>query len=366
MSNLKVLKELAKNLSALIVEDSIAIQNQMKVFLEKLFDKVYVAKDGLEALEICKNHNPNIILTDIQMPKMDGHEFIENLNKTKHSSKIIVCSAYGYSENVEKFLKEGITNFIQKPVNFDQLTNTLLKVIEGEKDEDSFEDELLRNLLIIKKNKAPITLINHYKGLPFIHEGTITLVKEDSIKIQTIKVQVKAILKEKSSIIETNNDTIKVRLKDYDEQNNELTFDNLERIEHLAKKREVIGIVPNEDFSASVFKKDDRYSFDVSSISTKAISFEVKFFDEKIKLNESVNLTLSFNTYYGTSYHDTQTHKERIDSKATVLKIEKLENNLTKIVMLLDLSIANKKILEKYIYQREVAIVKEFKQTSLE
>tara|TARA_R110002033_G_scaffold102305_2_gene150232 strand:+ start:3091 stop:3447 length:357 start_codon:yes stop_codon:yes gene_type:complete len=117
---------------------------------------------------------------------------------------------------------------------------------------------------------------------------------------------------------------------------------------------------------ASVFKKDYRYAFHVSTISTKAISFEVKFFDERIKLNESVNLTLSFNTYYSTSYHAAQTHKERVDSKATVLKIEKLENNLTKIVMLLDLSIANKKILEKYIYQREVAIVGEFKQISLE
>ncbi|ADG92055.1 response regulator receiver protein [Arcobacter nitrofigilis DSM 7299] len=366
MSNLKALKEVAKDLSALIVEDSIAIQNQMRVFLEKLFDKVFVAKNGLEALEICKNYDPNIILTDIQMPKMDGHEFIENLNKTKHSSKIIVCSAYGYSENIEKFSKEGITNFIQKPVNFDQLTNTLLKVIVGEKDEDNFEDELLKNLVIIKKNKAPITLINHYKGLPFIHEGIITLVKEDSIKVQTLNVQVKVILKEKTSTIETNNSTIKVRLKEFDEQNNELIFDNLEKLEHSPKKREVIRVVPDENFTASVFKKDDRYSFEVSTISTKAISFEVKFFDEKIKLNESVNLTLSFNTYYGTSYHDTQTHKERVDTKATILKIEKLENNLTKIVMLLDLSIANKKILEKYIYQREVAIVKEFKQISLE
>jgi YesN/AraC family two-component response regulator len=366
MSNLKALKEIAKDLSALIVEDSIAIQNQMRIFLEKLFDKVYVAKDGLEALEICKSCNPNIILTDIQMPKMNGYEFIENLNKTNHSSKIVICSAYGYSENIEKFLEQGITDFIQKPVNFDQLTNTLLKVIVGEKDEDDFEDELLKDLVILKKSNAPITLINHYKGLPFIHEGIITFVKEDSIKIQTLNVQVKAILKEKTSIIETNSATIKLRLKEYDKQNNELIFNHLEKLEHSPKKREVIRVVPDEDFMASVFKKDYRYAFPVSTISTKAISFEVKFFDEKIKLNESVNLTLSFNTYYGTSYHDTQTHKERVDSKATVLKIEKLENNLTKIVMLLDLSIANKKILEKYIYQREVAIVGEFKQISLE
>tara|TARA_R110002033_G_scaffold102305_2_gene150231 strand:+ start:2348 stop:2821 length:474 start_codon:yes stop_codon:yes gene_type:complete len=156
MSNLKALKEVAKDLSALIVEDSIAIQNQMRVFLEKLFDKVYVAKDGIEALEICRNYNPNIILTDIQMPRMNGYEFIESLNKINHSSKIVVCSAYGYSENIEIFLAQGITDFIQKPVNFDQLTNTLLKVIVGEKDEDDFEDELLKDLVIKRKSKAQL------------------------------------------------------------------------------------------------------------------------------------------------------------------------------------------------------------------
>jgi YesN/AraC family two-component response regulator len=188
MSDLIALKEIAKDLSALVVEDSITIQKQMQKFLEKLFGKVYVAKDGYEALEIYKEFKPNIILTDIQMPKMDGYELIQNLNTLNHTSKIIVFSAYGQAENVIKFLRMGVCDFIQKPVNFNQLTASLLKVTSGNIcDEEKFEDELLNDLKIIKDSKLPIKLINHYKGLPLIHEGIIVSLKEDSLQIHTQK-----------------------------------------------------------------------------------------------------------------------------------------------------------------------------------
>ena len=368
MSNLIELKQNAKDLSILIVEDSLTIQKQMKMFMEKLFNKVYVANDGIEALEIYKQFQPNIILTDIQMPKMDGHEFIENLNKLNHSSKIIVFSAYGHSENVIKFLRMGVCDFIQKPVNFTQLTSSLLNVIKGNKckDEEDFEDELLKDLKIIKDSKSPITLINHYKGLPLIHEGFITFITKDSIKIQTQKVQTRAIIENEDTTIETDKSIIHAKLKEYDKATNELIFIDLEKIEHTPRGREVIRVMPDKEFTNTIFHNGNKYSFKITSISTKAISFEIKHFDEKIKLDDNVNLTMGFNTFYSTSYHNTMTHKERVDTKAKVLKIENLENNLTKIVMIFDLTLSDKKILEKYIYQREVEIIKEFKKMTLE
>ena len=95
----------------------------------------------MKDIKIYKQLQPNIILNDIQMTRMDGHEFIENLNKENHNSKIIVFSAYGHSENVMKFLRMGVCDFIQKPVNFAQLTTTLLGVVNG-KDckEEEFDD----------------------------------------------------------------------------------------------------------------------------------------------------------------------------------------------------------------------------------
>lgn len=367
MSDLLALKKSAKNLSALVVEDSLTIQKQMKIFLEKLFEKVYVANDGIEALEAYKQFQPNIILTDIQMPKMDGHEFIENLNKLNHTSKIIVFSAYSHSENIMKFFRMGVCDFIQKPVNFVQLTATLLNVINGKeyKDEE-FEDELLKDLKIIKDSKAPISLINHYKGLPLIHEGIITSLSSDTIKIHTQKIQIKVILEEKNTTFETDKVIVNATLKEFDSSTDELIFENLKKIERSPKNREVLRIKPNKDFTASIFHKNDRYSYNISSVSTKAISFMVKHFDDKIKIDDDVNLSMGFSTFYTTSYHNTVTHKERIDIKAKVLKIKKINNSFSKIVLLFELNLADKKVLEKYIYQREVEIIKEFKRITLD
>ncbi|PLY08205.1 MAG: hypothetical protein C0626_13410 [Arcobacter sp.] len=366
MSDLIQLKESAKDLSVLIVEDSLTIQKQMKLFLEKLFKKVYIANDGLEALEVYKEFQQDIILTDIQMPNMDGGELIESLNKLDSKSKIIVFSAYGHSENVMKFLRMGVCDFIQKPVNFQQLTTTLLKVVlMKDSDNGEFTNELLKDLKIIKNSKAPITLINHYKGLPLVHDGIITSIENDSIKIQTQNVQTKAILEQKSTTIETDKSIINVTLKDYDKSTNELIFTDLEKLDRSPKNREALRIVPEKEFVATIFHHNERYNFNISSLSTKAISFKIKQFDEKIKLEDKVNLSLGFNTFYTTAYHNTVTHKERIDTKASVLKIEKADD-FTKIVMSFDLSLADKKVLEKYIYQREVDIIKEFKRKTLQ
>ncbi|WP_419763752.1 MAG: response regulator [Arcobacter sp.] len=366
MSDLIQLKESAKDLSVLIVEDSLTIQKQMKLFLEKLFKKVFIANDGVEALDIYKEFQADIILTDIQMPNMDGAELIESLNKLDSKSKIIVFSAYGHSENVMKFLRMGVCDFIQKPVNFQQLITTLLKVVSmSDCVEKEFDNELLKDLDIIKNSKAPITLVNHYKGLPLIHDGIITSIENNSIKIQTQNVQTKAILEEKSTTIETDKAIINVKLKDYDLSTNELIFTDLEKLERSPRNREALRIMPEKEFVATIFHQNERYNFNTNSLSTKAISFKIKQFDEKIKLEDKVNLSLGFNTFYTTAYHNTVTHKERIDTKASVLKIEKT-NNFTKLVMGFELNLADKKVLEKYIYQREVDIIKEFKKKTFQ
>lgn len=369
MSVLINLRDKAIHLTALIVEDSLTIQKQMKIFLEKLFAKVYVANDGLDGLEVVKRANPDIILTDLQMPRMDGHDFIENLKKINDKSQVIVFSAYGHSENVIKFLRMGVTDFIQKPVNFTQLTTSLLKAVDnlnGNKnlEDEEFEDEVLKDLQILKESKTPVHLVNHYKGLPLIHDGFITSVTNETISIQTQKIQIKAILIEESTTIETDTLILKAAIRFHDTKNNELILHNLEKVERSPKNREVLRIKPDSNFSATIFSSTDRYNIKISSLSTKSISFKIKFFDGNLKVDDTVNLIMGFSTQYSTSYHNTINHKERVDCKAKVLRIEEAENSKTKIIMILDLNTANKKILEKYIYQREVDIIKEFKQLS--
>lgn len=368
MSDIIRLKDRAKNLEALIVEDSITIQKQMRMFLEKLFKKVYVANNGFEGLEVFKRVSPEIILTDLQMPKMDGHEFIENIKRIDDKSQIIVFSAYGHSENIIKFLRMGVTDFIQKPVNFNQLTQSLLKAVNNingssiHEFEEEFEDKILKDLKMIKDSKTKVKLVNHYKGLPLIHDAFISSLTKENIAIQTQKIQVKAILEEKSTVIETDDSIVYATLKYHDSQNNELILENLKQMDRSPRHREVIRVTPGKNFTATFFYHSERISPKISYISSKAISFvSNSLSNNKIKLNDFAMLTLGFNTAYTTSYNNIMTHKERIDVKAEIIKLEPLSSNEVKIVMAFSLSMGDRKILEKYIYQREVELIKEFK-----
>jgi len=90
---------------ALVVDDSMLIRHTVCRFLEERGFAVESASNGLEALEILKKIKPNLIVTDIQMPKMDGTQLITELKKESATSRIpivIVAGKQSGFENHEK------------------------------------------------------------------------------------------------------------------------------------------------------------------------------------------------------------------------------------------------------------------------
>ena len=83
-----------KNIKILYVEDEDNIRENAVFYLKRLFDIVFEAKDAFEALEIIEQKNPHIIITDINMPKLNGLELIKNIRKKDSKIAIIVLSAY--------------------------------------------------------------------------------------------------------------------------------------------------------------------------------------------------------------------------------------------------------------------------------
>jgi YesN/AraC family two-component response regulator len=100
MSDLVKLKNLTKNLSVLYVEDSAILLKRMSTFLNHLFKEVYQANNGKEGLESFKQNKPDIIITDLNMPVMSGHELIKNIKILDSNANIIVVSAYSDTENL--------------------------------------------------------------------------------------------------------------------------------------------------------------------------------------------------------------------------------------------------------------------------
>jgi two-component system, cell cycle response regulator DivK len=113
----------------LIAEDSSVIQNLTKKILQIQNYQIFSAKNGLEVLAMLENDFFDIILMDINMPKMDGMECAEKIRALSDpkKSKIPIVAITGNARNytLEEFKKVGINDFLQKPLNFDNLVETV-------------------------------------------------------------------------------------------------------------------------------------------------------------------------------------------------------------------------------------------------
>jgi len=130
MSNISINQTIkyTKNLSLLYVEDDLALQAQSKEFFEVLFERVVCASNGQEALEIYKHENFDIIISDIKMPIMDGIELTTIIKEMDPAQCVIITSAYNDAEYLMKFINLNIRQFLQKPINVDNMLETLYYV----------------------------------------------------------------------------------------------------------------------------------------------------------------------------------------------------------------------------------------------
>ena len=118
-------------INILITEDNKINMLLTKTLVSKKFPniKIHEAKNGLEALEISSQVNPEIILMDIQMPVMNGYEAAEKIKNINPSIIIIALTAGVITGEKEKCMDIGMNDFILKPIDKIQFENTLLKWI---------------------------------------------------------------------------------------------------------------------------------------------------------------------------------------------------------------------------------------------
>jgi len=112
-----------KNIDVLIVEDSITQAEDLKHFLESNQFKVEVASSGKKALKLLNEITPNIIITDIVMPEMDGYELCRHIKADKRLKfiPVILLTALSDPADVVQGLAAGAENFITKPIEHTHL-----------------------------------------------------------------------------------------------------------------------------------------------------------------------------------------------------------------------------------------------------
>ena len=115
--------------SLLYVEDDALTQKIMKSVLSGYFKDIYVANNGLDGIELYKEKRPDIILTDISMPKMDGLEMSEQIRALNAKQPIILFTAYGEKEHLSTAIKLSIDKYVMKPLDSKQMFKILDEVV---------------------------------------------------------------------------------------------------------------------------------------------------------------------------------------------------------------------------------------------
>lgn len=135
-------------LSAIIADDEILSIKMMENILdwESLGIRIVgTAQNGLEALNLCHLNDPNIIITDIQMPNLNGLEFIKKARVTNPEAEFVLISAYADFDYVKKAIELGCTNYILKPIDELELEQTLKKIIAKISDKKTAEKNAVKN-----------------------------------------------------------------------------------------------------------------------------------------------------------------------------------------------------------------------------
>ena len=117
----------------LIVEDH---ERNMKLFRDVLSAKGYrtlEATSGAQAIELAREHVPDIVLMDIRLPDVDGIDALERLRSDERTSSIpvLAVTAQAMRGDRERFLAAGFDGYVPKPVDIAELTATVKKHCEG-------------------------------------------------------------------------------------------------------------------------------------------------------------------------------------------------------------------------------------------
>jgi signal transduction histidine kinase len=152
---LQMLIESNKDLTVLYVEDSDVVRESTLGMLEEFFSNVDCARDGEEGIQKYKKHYQDnfhyydIVITDINMPKMNGIEMSQSILTLNEDQMVLVISAHNESDYLLKLINMGISNFILKPIEITKFQKMIFRILTS-----------LENKKMVKKQYKEIQAMN--------------------------------------------------------------------------------------------------------------------------------------------------------------------------------------------------------------
>lgn len=113
------------DIALLYVEDERVTREQISRILQRIVTELHVAENGQQGLELYREKRPDIIMSDIMMPVMNGLEMAREIRRLDRDSQIVMLTAYSDTEYLLECIRLGINQYVQKPVDFTQLVTAI-------------------------------------------------------------------------------------------------------------------------------------------------------------------------------------------------------------------------------------------------
>lgn len=181
MKNLNNLRNLAKNLSILYVEDNEEARKKTSFLLSKIFDKVDIASNGKEGLIFYVKNKYDLIISDIVMNDINGLEMIKAIKNVNKNQRVMFLSAYTNTEFLVDAIELGVDEFVFKPIDLDILFKHLEKIliqINNTKENLIYKNNLeelikKRTSQLLEKNEELENMIKEIKKSKLLEEEMI-------------------------------------------------------------------------------------------------------------------------------------------------------------------------------------------------
>ncbi len=130
LDKIQKLQEFSKGLKVLYVEDNDEARASTKDTLGEFFDNITVATDGIEGLEKFNKGHFDLIISDINMPNMNGIDMVSKIREKDKDIAILIISAYSESGYFIETIRLGVEGYLLKPIELEQFISMLFKSIE--------------------------------------------------------------------------------------------------------------------------------------------------------------------------------------------------------------------------------------------